>query len=69
MTRRPSRFRQSDLSRALRAAEKAGEGWRVLVRPDGTIEIAKRSGDKRGDGLDEPHDASEPNEWDGTRPW
>lgn len=38
MSKGPANFRQSDLARALRAARQAGLS-RVLVRPDGTIEI------------------------------
>lgn len=40
MTRRPARFRQSDLMRAMRAAQKLGANWGVDILPDGTIRCA-----------------------------
>ncbi len=40
MTARAARFRQSDLERAIRAAESCGKAVRVL--PDGTFEIVEK---------------------------
>lgn len=37
MSRRPALFRQSDLLRAMKAAQKAGEEWGVDILPDGRI--------------------------------
>lgn len=37
MSRRPALFRQSDLLRAMKAAQKAGSDWGVDILPDGTI--------------------------------
>jgi hypothetical protein len=40
MSRRPLRFRQSDLMRAMRAAQRLGNNWGVDILPDGTIRVA-----------------------------
>jgi hypothetical protein len=39
MSRRPARFTQADVTRAIRAA-KAGGAGDVLIMPDGSIKIA-----------------------------
>jgi len=39
MSRRPPRFQQADLTRALRAAQQVGGNWAVEIEPDGTIRI------------------------------
>jgi hypothetical protein len=41
MSRRPARFTQADLDRALRAAEKAGPDVAVDILPDGTIRLTR----------------------------
>jgi hypothetical protein len=41
MTRRSARFTQSDLDRALKAAEKAGPDVAVDILPDGTIRLSR----------------------------
>lgn len=40
MSRRPARFTQADIARAIRAADAAGSGRAVNVLPDGTICIS-----------------------------
>lgn len=40
MSRRPARFTEADLRRALKAAKKYGDNLAVDVLPDGTIRIA-----------------------------
>ena len=53
MGRRPARFTQADLSRAIRAIDQAGADMIVEILPDGTMRIAqahKSAGDsKAGD--------------------
>jgi hypothetical protein len=39
MPRRPARFLQSDVRRAIRAAEQAGSPRTVEITPDGTIKL------------------------------
>lgn len=39
MSRRPARFTQADIARALRGVESSGVVARVEVKPDGTIVI------------------------------
>jgi hypothetical protein len=39
MSRRPPRFQQADVTRALRAAQQVGGNWAVEIEPDGTIRI------------------------------
>lgn len=39
MSRRPLRFRQSDLMRAMRAAQRMGGAWGVDILMDGTIRV------------------------------
>lgn len=39
MPRRPARFLQSDVRRAVRAAEQAGSPRTVEITPDGTIKL------------------------------
>jgi hypothetical protein len=39
MSRRPPRFQEIDVTRALRAAQKVGGAWAVEIEPDGTIRI------------------------------
>lgn len=39
MSRRPPRFQQADVARALRAAQQVGGDWAVEIEPDGTIRI------------------------------
>ncbi|MCX5513740.1 hypothetical protein C3941_13650 [Kaistia algarum] len=39
MSRRAANFVQADVSRALRAAKAAGDGWRVDILPGGVISI------------------------------
>lgn len=39
MSRRPARFTQADLSRAIRAIAQAGSNMMVEVMPDGTMRI------------------------------
>jgi hypothetical protein len=39
MSRRPPRFQQADVTRALRAAQKVGGNWAVEIAPDGTIRM------------------------------
>lgn len=41
VSRRPARVTQVDISRALRAAEQAGDSWAVEVLSDGTIRIVR----------------------------
>lgn len=41
MSRRPARFRESDLRRAIRAAEKEGARMSVEILPDGTIKLVR----------------------------
>lgn len=41
MTRRPARFTQADLDRALKAAERAGPDVAVDILPDGTIRLSR----------------------------
>lgn len=41
MSRRPLRFKQTDLVRAIKAAEQAGPDWGVVVDNDGTIRVVK----------------------------
>jgi hypothetical protein len=43
MSRRPARFTEADVHRALKAAERAGPDWRVEVLPDGTIRLQRQS--------------------------
>jgi hypothetical protein len=40
MSRRPARFKQSDLTRAIKAIARAGARMTVEVLPDGTIRIS-----------------------------
>lgn len=49
MSRRPARFTESDINRAVKVAEKRGPAWKVRVAPDGAIEILreKDSGEKQ----------------------
>jgi hypothetical protein len=35
--RRPSRFKQNDLKRVIRAAKDAGQPFSISIQPDGTI--------------------------------
>lgn len=44
MGRRPARFRQSDVARALRAAKQAGVNMAVEISTDGVIRIVPVSG-------------------------
>jgi hypothetical protein len=39
MSRRPSRFQEIDVTRALRVAQKLGGAWAVEIDPDGTIRL------------------------------
>lgn len=39
MSRRPARFKQSDVARALRAAQQMDPPWIVEIAPDGTIRL------------------------------
>lgn len=39
MSRRPARFTQSDVARALKGAEQAGVKMAVEISPDGTIRL------------------------------
>jgi hypothetical protein len=39
MPRRPARFTQADIARAIRAAEQAGSPRTVEIAPDGTIKL------------------------------
>jgi len=39
MSRAPLRFKEKDLLRTLRAAQKAGGGWGVDILTDGTIRL------------------------------
>jgi hypothetical protein len=39
MPRRPARVTQSDIARAIRAAEQAGSPRTVEIAPDGTIKL------------------------------
>lgn len=42
MARAPSKFRQSDISRALKAAQSAGfEVGSIEIRPDGVLQISR----------------------------
>lgn len=54
MPRRPSRFTQSDVARAIRAAQQVGEPMAVEIAPDGTIRLipapAPSPRKPRGDG-------------------
>jgi hypothetical protein len=46
VTRRPARFTQADLDRALKAAEKAGADVAVDILPDGTIRLSRPQKDR-----------------------
>jgi hypothetical protein len=39
MSRRPARFTQADIARAIKAVEKTGAKMAVEIAPDGTIRI------------------------------
>jgi hypothetical protein len=39
MSRKPARFQEVDVIRALRAAQRVGGSWAVEIEPDGTIRI------------------------------
>jgi hypothetical protein len=52
MTRRPNRFRQTDVARAIRAAQQTGAGA-VRVLPNGAIEIDTKPAEKRQDPVDD----------------
>jgi hypothetical protein len=39
MSRRPPRFQQADITRALRAAQQVSGNWAVEIEPNGTIRI------------------------------
>lgn len=41
MSPRPARATQTEIQRAMRAAEQAGEGWAVEILVDGTIRLAR----------------------------
>lgn len=44
MARAPSKFKQSDISRALKAAQSAGfEVGAIEIRPDGVLQISRAS--------------------------
>ena len=43
MSRRPARFTQADVRRAVEAAKSAGKDWAVEIAPDGTIRIVRSS--------------------------
>lgn len=42
--RRPALIRQSDITRALRAAKQVGDDYSIRVEPDGAILIGKLAG-------------------------
>jgi hypothetical protein len=43
MSRAPLRFRESDITRAIKAVQKAGVTWGVEILTDGTIRLAPAS--------------------------
>ena len=58
MSQRPWLFRQTDISRAFRAARAAGITARVDIAPDGTIRVFQLT--------DDPQGPPKINEWDGV---
>jgi hypothetical protein len=58
MTRRPCTFRESDLKRALRAAQAAGVSVKIEIEADGKMTVTMDS-NKRAFGR-----AANENEWD-----
>jgi len=63
LSRRPALFRQSDLMRAMRAAQRLGSDWGVDILPDGTIRCC-RSLDR--DWKSDPNPQRD-GEWDNVR--
>lgn len=60
MSRRPFRFKETELLRAMRAAQKAGPNWAVDILPDGTIRMAPA----RNEALSPAPNPEEVNPWD-----
>ena len=53
MSRRPARFTQADLRRAINVACQFDPPWRVRIMPDGTIDIEASSPKaKKSEGLE-----------------
>jgi hypothetical protein len=46
MSRRPARFTEADIGRAMRAVEKNGGRFEIRVEPDGAIRIVPIDGQK-----------------------
>jgi hypothetical protein len=68
MSRTPSNFRQTDISRALKAVRVAGyRAARVLIGKDGRIEIITNPAPARGEPDTTKPDDDDRNEWDAVR--
>ena len=65
MSRRPLRFKEKDLLRVMRAAQKAGGGWGVDILADGTIRLLPAGiiGDVKSSQA-RPEERDTPNAWD-----
>jgi hypothetical protein len=65
MSRAPLRFKEKDLLRAMRAAQKAGGAWGVDILTDGTIRLLPAcvfGGVKSSQGVPEERNTANP--WD-----
>jgi hypothetical protein len=63
MSRRPLRFKESDLRRALRAVQKSGAHMAVEISPDGTIRMVPAQPGTFGKALKDEDDTL------GDSPW
>ncbi len=43
MSRRPARFTECDLKRAMSAVEKAGSRFEIVIEPDGVIRLVPKT--------------------------
>lgn len=64
MSRAPLRFRQSDLMRAMRAAQRLGNNWGVDILKDGTIRVVPAQPIPAGKTLNGSPDQEGDNPWD-----
>ena len=66
MSRRPPRFQQADVARALRAAQQVGGDWAIEIEPEGTIRIVPADPVAKQKGEQNSTDATEEDRHSGS---